>query len=163
MDWPWPDTFPMSSRCVSPAARCCGVNFPRQYLATAVHLPHATASTFADSGSVRSAIKVTYSLCRNELRKRSAAKRPPRGGEGRNMPRNPAFAGFQTVDNADSSAQVSSSLRGWSPAGHTGSQVSGGAHLETEEPTECRSQRRNNEPRRNPNPVGAARRPIRTS
>ena len=57
-----------------------------------------------------------------------------RVGMSRNMPRNPAFAGFQSVDNADSSAQSSSSRRGWPPAGHAGSQVSGGLHLETEEP-----------------------------
>ena len=47
-------------------------------------------------------------------------------------------AGFQPVDNADSSAQASSSRWGWFPAGHAGSQVSGGLDLETEEPKKSR-------------------------
>jgi len=38
-----PYTFPMSTRCVSTAARCSGVNFPRHFLAAAVSLPRATA------------------------------------------------------------------------------------------------------------------------
>jgi len=40
------------------------VSFARHCLAAAVSRPRATASTLGDSGSVRSVITVTYSLCR---------------------------------------------------------------------------------------------------
>ncbi len=56
------------------------------------------------------------------------------GGHTPKYAKKSGFCGLSALDNADSSAQASSSRRGWSPAGHAGSQVSGGLHLETEEP-----------------------------